>query len=80
MAEGDPMRKSLVLAAVLAAGLMGCKSDNEDSDRPDPGMESTRTGGERPSGATAGPDRGTRSGGQTGAGTGTSSGTAGQTR
>ena len=73
------MRKSLVLAAALAAGLMvGCKSDNEDSDRPDPGMESTRTGGERPSGATAGPDRGTSTGGTSGAGTGTSSGSAGQ--
>ena len=71
------MRKSLVLAAVLAAGLMGCSSDNEDSD---PGMESTRTSGEPPTGTTAGPDRGTSTGGTSGAGTGSSSGTAGQTR
>ena len=68
------MRKSLLLATVLAAGLAiaGCKHDNEDSDRPDPGMESTRTGGTNPPGSTAGPDRGTRSGGTSGAGTGTS--------
>lgn len=73
------MGKHLVLAAALAAGmLIGCQGDGRDSDRPDPGYESTRTGGTTPPGSTAGPDRGTRSGGTSGAGTGSTSG--GQTR
>jgi hypothetical protein len=68
------MYKSLVLMAALAAGaMMGCQQDNDDSDRPDPGFESSRTGGTAPPGSTAGPDRGTRSGGTSGTGTGSES-------
>ena len=76
------MRKSLMLMAALAAGLMvgGCQQDREDDgmygDTDTPSRTTDTQGG-----TTAGPDRGTRSGGTSGTGTGAAPGSGtGQTQ